>query len=102
MHNSLPTLHDYDEDVNKLRRNFLSLSDLEYGSQEFNSRRVRLLAKWVSWNNRDEDWKNANLLFKGLFAAVALLECFKDPSSRFQGPYFYIWKDIEDLINKEI
>ena len=78
MYNSLPTficmtttwkclVSIFMEDVNKLRRNFLSLSDLEYGSQEFNSRRVRLLAKWVTWNNRDEGWKDANILFKGLY-----------------------------------
>ena len=40
---SLPFLHDYDvtkENVNKQRRNFISLSELEYGSLEFKFRRV--------------------------------------------------------------
>ena len=32
-------------------------------SWEFKSRRVLVrLAKWVSWNNREEDWKDANSL----------------------------------------
>ena len=56
------------EDVNERWPNFLSLSELGYGCWEFSSRRVRLhLAKYVSWNNHDRDWKNANSLFKGLF-----------------------------------
>ena len=33
------------------------------GSWEFKSRRVLVrFAKWVSWNNREEDWKDANSL----------------------------------------
>ena len=62
---SLPSLHDYDvkmpnftltEEVHKRRRNFLSLSELEYGSQEFAFRRVNLhLTKLVTWSSRDED-----------------------------------------------
>ena len=48
---SFPFLHDYDvkmpyfafmEDVNKQRRNFISLSELEYGPLKFSFRRVRL------------------------------------------------------------
>ena len=36
------------EDVNKQRRNFISLSELEYGPLKFSFRRVRLqFAKWV-------------------------------------------------------
>ena len=36
------------EDVNKQRRNFISLSELEYGPLKFIFRRVRLqLTKWV-------------------------------------------------------
>ena len=74
---SLLSLHDYDvkmpnftltEEVHKRRRNFLSLSELEYGSEEFTFRRVNLrLKKLVTWSNRDEDWKNANSLFQRLF-----------------------------------
>ena len=46
-----PFLHDYDvkclisrfmEDVNKQRRNFISLSELEFGPLKFSFRRVRL------------------------------------------------------------
>ena len=52
------------EDVNKLRRNFISLSVLGYGPKEFNSRRVRLhLTKYVGRNNCDKEQKNANSLF---------------------------------------
>ena len=55
----------FTEDVNKQRRNFIYLSVLGYGPKEFNSRRVRLhLTKQVDRNNCDEDWKNANSLFK--------------------------------------
>ena len=40
------------ENLNKRRRIFLSLFELEYCSLDFNSRRVRLhLTKWASWNN---------------------------------------------------
>ena len=48
---SFPFLHDYDvkmpyfafmEDVNKQRRNFISLSELEYGPLKFSFRTVRL------------------------------------------------------------
>ena len=48
---SLPFLNDYDvkmpisrfmENVNKHLRNFISLSELEYGPLEFNFRRARL------------------------------------------------------------
>ena len=37
------------EDVNKQRRNFISLSELEYGPLKFSFRRVRLQykSKWV-------------------------------------------------------
>ena len=51
---SFPFLHDYDvkmpyfafmEDVNKQRRNFISLSELEFGPLKFSFRRVRLQLK---------------------------------------------------------
>ena len=49
------------EDVNKERRNFISLSELGYGHLKFSFRRVRLhLTKWGGRNNRYIDWKNAN------------------------------------------
>ena len=35
------------EDVNEQRRNFISLSELEYGPLKFSFRRVRLQSKWV-------------------------------------------------------
>ena len=55
-------------DVNKRRRNFLSLSELEYGCLEFGSVRVRLhFTKYANWTNRDRDIKNANLLFRRRF-----------------------------------
>ena len=53
------------EDVNKQRRNFISLSELGYGHLKFSFRRVRPhLTKYVGRNNRYKDWKNANSLFK--------------------------------------
>ena len=55
-------------DVNKRRLNFLPLSEFDYGSKEFGSKRVRLhLTKLMSWSNRDRDWKNANSLSKRRF-----------------------------------
>ena len=53
------------EDVNKRRRNFLSLSKLECGSQEINSRGGNLFT--AKWNKRDRVWKNANLSEKWRF-----------------------------------
>ena len=55
-------------DVNKRQLNFLPLSEFEYGSKEFGSKRVRLhLTKLMSWSYRDRDWKNANSLSKRRF-----------------------------------
>ena len=49
------------EDVNKRQRIFLSLSKLECGPQEINSREIRLhLTFSAIWNKRDKVWKNAN------------------------------------------
>ena len=54
----------YMEDVNKQQRNFISLSELEFGPLKFSFRRVRLqLTKWVGIIAY-KDWKNANSLFK--------------------------------------
>ena len=65
---SLPSLHDYDvkmpnykfyiimEDVNKRRRISFSLSKLECGPQETNSREIRPhLPFSAKWNKRDKD-----------------------------------------------
>ena len=49
---------------------FLSLCELECGSQEFGSKRVRLHLKKISllsWSNHDRDWKNPNSLVKRSF-----------------------------------
>ena len=44
------------EDVNKQRRNFISVSELEFGPLKFSFRRVRLqLTKYVGRNNRYKD-----------------------------------------------
>ena len=51
------------ENVNKQRRNFISLSELWYDPLEFNFRRVRLTDKVGGRKNREKDWKNANSLF---------------------------------------
>ena len=48
-------------DVNKRRRISFSLSKLECGPQEINSREIRLhLPFSANWNKRDKDWKNGN------------------------------------------
>ena len=61
---SFQSLHDHDvkmpnrctEGEHKRLRNFPPLSELGYGSYEFNFRRVHLhLTKLVTWSNRDED-----------------------------------------------
>ena len=64
------------ENVNKERRNSMSpLSELGYGPQEFNSRRVRQhLTKLVCRNNWDKDWKNANSLFKRRYRCHRVVE----------------------------
>ena len=64
LHISLPSLHDYDVkclisrlvvNVNKRGRIFLSLSKLESGPQETNSREIRLHFTFsVNWNKRDK------------------------------------------------
>ena len=52
------------KDVNRRPPNFVSLSELEYGSSEFGSKRVRLhLTKYMCRSNRDSDSKNANSRF---------------------------------------
>lgn len=49
-----------------------------YDYQEFNPRRVRQhLTKWVSWNNRDEDWNNSNSPFYATFILPSLSADFK-------------------------
>ena len=49
------------EDVNKRRRISFSLSKLECGPQEVNSREIRLhLPFSANWIKRDKDWKNGN------------------------------------------
>ena len=56
---------------------FFSLSELQWGCQEFGSKRVRLhLTKNASWNNPDRDWKNANSLFKWRFRCRRLKSQF--------------------------
>ena len=61
---SFQSLHDHDvkmpnrctDGEHKRLRNFPPLSELGYGSYEFNFRRVHLhLTKLVTWSNRDED-----------------------------------------------
>ena len=71
-----PRRENVKEGVNKLRRNFLS--EVGYDYQEFNPRRVHQhLTKWVSWNNRDEDWNNSNSPFYATFSLPSLSADFK-------------------------
>ena len=64
------------EDVNKRRRNFLSLSKLECGPQEINSREICLHKAFsASWNKRDKVEKKKLIHFKSeVFAAVAVID----------------------------
>ena len=63
------------EDVNKGRLNFLSLSELEYGSSAFSSKRVRLhLTKLISWTYRDRLIERTQIHFlSDVFVAVAVV-----------------------------
>ena len=63
------------EDVNKRRRISFSLSKLECGPQEINSREIRLhLPFSANWNKRDKDRKNGNSFKTHVFAAVAVVD----------------------------
>ena len=63
------------EDVNKQRRNFISLSELGYGPLEFNFRRVRLhLTKKVGRNNHDKDRKKQIHFLSEVLVVVASLD----------------------------
>ena len=64
------------EDVNKRRRISFSLSQLECGPQEINSREIRLHLPFLAiWNQRDKDWKKTGIHFKNdVFAAVAVVD----------------------------
>ena len=75
----------FTEEVHKRQRNFSFLSELGYGSKEFNLKRVHPhLTKLETWSNlafpagilrgstrvpspRDEDWKHAKSLFQRRF-----------------------------------
>ena len=87
---SLLSLHDYDVkylisrftgDVNKRRRIFLSLSKLECGPQEINSREIRLhLSFSADWNKRDNVWKT-RMPFKLTFSLPSPSSLLKLPNS---------------------
>ena len=64
------------EDVNKRRRISISLSKLECGPQEINSREIRLHLQFsANWNKRDKDWKKTGIHLKtDVFAAVAAVD----------------------------
>ena len=57
------------ENVNKRRRISFSLSKLECGPQEINSREIRLhLSFSANWNKRDKDWKKREFILKLTFS----------------------------------
>ena len=64
------------EDVNKRRRISFSLSKLEWGPQEINSREIRLhLPFSANWNKRDKLIEKTGIHFKtDVFAAVAVVD----------------------------
>ena len=64
------------EDANKRRRISFSLSRLQCGPQEINSREIRLHFPFsANWNKRDKDWKKKGIHFKtDVFAAVAVVD----------------------------
>ena len=62
------------EDVNKRQLNFLPLSELEYVSQEFGLKRVRLrLTKQMSWSNRKEIERTQIHYLSDVFVDVAVV-----------------------------
>ena len=70
------------DDVNKRRRISFSLSKLECGPQEINSREIRQhLPFSANWNTRDKDWKTGIHFKTDVFAAVAVVDA-KAPSWR--------------------
>ena len=78
---SLPTttwkclIASFVEDVNKRRRIYLSLSKLECGPQEIDSREIRQhLPFSANWNKRDKDWKTGIHFKTDVFAAVAVVD----------------------------
>ena len=63
------------EDVNKRRRISFSLSKLDCGPQEINSREIRLhLPFSPNCNKHDKDWKNGNSFKTTVFTAVAIVD----------------------------
>ena len=78
------------EDVNKRRRNFLSLPKLECGSQE-NERQGNspTFTFSVNWNKRDKVWKTLIHFKSDVFAAVAVVDA-KTPLYGF-GRRLYGW-----------
>lgn len=77
----LPSLHGHDVKMSK--RVYTSYDEIFFlkwiwlsGIQPM--RRVRQhLTKWVSWNNRDEDWNNSNSPFYATFSLPSLSADFK-------------------------
>ena len=63
------------QDVNKRRRISFSLSKLECGPLEINSREIRLhLPFSANWNKRDKVWKTGIHFKTDVFAAVAVVD----------------------------
>ena len=63
------------EDVNKGRRISFSLSKLECGPQEINSREICLhLPFSANWNKRDSVWKTGIHFKSDVFTAVAVVD----------------------------
>ena len=80
---SLPSLHDYDVKmpnckfyfINKRRRISFSLSKLECGPQEINSREIRLhLPFSANWNKPDKDWKKWEFILKMTLSLSSMLK----------------------------
>ena len=63
------------DDVNKRRRIFHVLFNLEFGAQVINSREIRLVSTFsATWNKRDKVKKREIILKVTLFAAVAVVD----------------------------
>ena len=61
------------DDVNKRRRIFHFLFNLEFGAQVINSREIRLHSTFsANWNKRDKVKKTRNHFKSDVFAAVAV------------------------------
>ena len=104
---SSPSLHDYDDGGRKQTTVKFSFSSWTWiGFLGIGSKTVRLhLTKYMSWSNRDRDWKNANSLFKRRFRGRRHRgisnSIFLNPSNvTFRSPKKLFWSKAKKVVSK--